>query len=75
MAKAPVSGPGKRTREAGEAPELVWRMVNASPSVQEQLTRAQALAIKEVLQWWTRHAAQSRSTSSPEEPTAADPQG
>ncbi len=36
--------------------------------------RVQAHAIKEALTWWTRHAARSHSTSSPEEPTAADPQ-
>ncbi|MFG2249149.1 hypothetical protein [Spirillospora sp. NPDC048823] len=53
---------------------MTWRLVQAEPSVQAQLTRVQAHAIKEVLTWWTRYAARSHSTSSPEEPTAADPQ-
>ncbi|GAA4240144.1 hypothetical protein GCM10022254_63770 [Actinomadura meridiana] len=69
-----MTGSEKQSRGGGEQPTLTWRLVLADPSVQEQMARTQARTIKEVLQWWTRDAARSRSTSSPEEPTAADPQ-
>ena len=52
----PMGGPDERVRGAGEAPELVWRMVAAPWSVQTRVARAQALVIKEVLEWWSTQA-------------------
>ncbi|WP_433241564.1 hypothetical protein [Actinomadura nitritigenes] len=67
-----VTRPDEGTQGGGAELTLTWRLIPADPSAEEQLTRVQARAIKEVLTWWTEQAAQFPSKSSQQDREAAD---